>query len=97
MLFKGILSVAGAIMLAPATALAQSEFQHHQAMVDIAATPPWDHDDYGGADDGPSYSSDEWRDWSEEPPVVLDTDTIANIASSWTADGSTTCQANKPV
>jgi hypothetical protein len=67
-------------VLAPASACAQSAFQHHQAMMDIAATPPWDYDDYGEEDDDPSYSVGEWRDWSYAPPVVLDSDTIATLA-----------------
>lgn len=40
---------------------------HQRAMNDIAATPPWDdggYDDGYGYDDEPSYSADEFYDWS---------------------------------
>lgn len=72
--------VAAALVLVATPAFAQSAFEHHQAMVDIAATPPWDYGDYEDEDSGPSYSMGEWRDWSEQPPVVLDSDTIATLA-----------------
>lgn len=68
------------LAMGSAPAFAQSDFQHHQAMVDIAATPPWDYDDYGYEDDGPSFDLSHWRDWSDAPPVQLTDEERDNIA-----------------
>ncbi len=54
------------LLAAPQVALANDAAMHAQAMNDIAATPPWDDGGDYYYDDEPSYSSQEWVDWSDE-------------------------------
>ncbi len=72
--------VSAAVMSAPA--LAQPDFQHHQAMIDIAATPPWDYgDDFGDDhDDGSGYDLGDWQDWRAASPIQLTGAEIETIA-----------------
>lgn len=42
--------------------ICEQAMQHHQNMIDIAATPPWEPEAYYA--DPPAYSAAEWVDWS---------------------------------